>query len=292
MSKINFLVSPGRRLAMLALTFVVGIVVTIVVSKLLFSIGGENKYLAMLRIGAVVQDIFLFIVPALLTAVIVTRQPVRLLALAKLPTPMTSLLAVAVLLFSSPLMSWIIELNNNVHFPESLAGLEKQLRVWETANGGTVDSMLGPNTPLNLAINVMIVGIMAGFSEELFFRGALQRLLASTPMRRWAAVWISAALFSALHFQFFGFIPRMLLGAFFGYLLVWSGSVWLPMMLHMFNNSMFVILQYATGHGEPSFDALPRPASIAISALLTAAGIWLLWRNKINNNQDQQTKNQ
>lgn len=283
MSQIKFLVPPGRRILMLLLTYIVGFVVTGFAASLLLKIGSGGKELAMLRISAVVQDIFMFILPPVITALIITRQPVRLLALGKGPTLTMLLMAVAVMIVSSPFMSWIIELNQSIHLPESLATVEAAMRTMEDNAASAVESMLGPSTPGNLIVNVLLIGIMAGFSEELFFRGGLQRLLSTTRMSPWAAVWISAIVFSALHMQFFGFVPRMLLGAFFGYLLVWSGSVWLPIALHAFNNSMFVILKQVTGSGEPSLGGAESSwYTILISAILTGAGLWLLYQNRIN----------
>ncbi|MFG6386481.1 MAG: CPBP family intramembrane metalloprotease [Muribaculaceae bacterium] len=283
MSQIKFLVPPGRRILMLLLTYIVGFVVTGFAASLLLKIGSGGKELAMLRISAVVQDIFMFILPPVITALIITRQPVKLLALGKGPTLTMLLMAVAVMIVSSPFMSWIIELNQSIHLPESLATVEAAMRTMEDNAASAVESMLGPSTPGNLIVNVLLIGIMAGFSEELFFRGGLQRLLSTTRMSPWAAVWISAIVFSALHMQFFGFVPRMLLGAFFGYLLVWSGSVWLPIALHAFNNSMFVILKQVTGSGEPSLGGAESSwYTILISAILTAAGLWLLYQNRIN----------
>lgn len=283
MSQIKFLVPPGRRILMLLLTYIVGFVVTGFAASLLFKIGSGGKELAMLRISAVVQDIFMFILPPVITALIITRQPVKLLALGKGPTLTMLLMAVAVMIVSSPFMSWIIELNQSIHLPESLAKVEAIMRTMEDNAAAAVESMLGPSTPGNLIVNVLLIGIMAGFSEELFFRAGLQRLLSTSRMSPWAAVWISAIVFSALHMQFFGFVPRMLLGAFFGYLLVWSGSVWLPIALHAFNNSMYVILMQVTGSGEPSLGGAESSwYAILLSAILTAAGLWLIYQNRIN----------
>lgn len=283
MSQLKFLVSPGRRIVMLILTYIVGFVVTAFATTLLIKIGSGGKELAMLRIAAVVQDIFMFILPPLITALIITRQPVRLLALGKGPSLNMTLLAILVMLVSSPVMSWIIELNESVHLPDSMTALEAQLRAMEENASAAVDTLLGPATPSSLIINVLIVGVMAGFSEELFFRAGLQRLLSTTRMSSGMAVWIAAFIFSALHMQFFGFVPRLLLGAFFGYLLVWSGSVWLPMLIHMLNNSIYVILKQITGSGEPEFGGTESSwIAITISALLTIAGLYLLYHNRVN----------
>lgn len=285
MSQLRFLVSPGRRILMLVLTYIVGFIVTGFVATLLMKMGSGGRELAMLRIAAVVQDVFMFILPPLITALIVTRQPVRLLAIGRGPSLQAVCLAVIVMIVSSPFMSWIIELNQSVHFPESLSALEASMRTMEDNAAAAVDALLGAPTPANLVMNILIIGVMAGFSEELFFRGGLQRLLATTKMSPGVAVWISAIIFSALHMQFFGFVPRMLLGVFFGYLLLWSRSVWLPMIIHTFNNSMYVVLKQVTGSGEPEFgDVTNSWIAILVSALLTAAGLWLLYKTTYKTN--------
>lgn len=294
MSNIRFLVSPWRRIVMLLLTFVVGLVVTGLAGGLLLNMGGPDKAVAMSRIATVIQDIFMLIMPALVTALIVTRQPVKLLALGRMPSAGRVLIAIAVMLLASPAMSWIIELNSSIQLPESLGALEQKMRAMEDSAQATLDFMLGAHTPANLFVNILLIGLLAGFSEELFFRGALQRLINSTGLSVTAAIWISAIIFSAIHMQFYGFVPRMLLGVYFGYLLVWSGSVWLPVIVHAFNNSMFLVLKYMTGNGDPSIGAegsMESVIAIIASVLATAAGLILLYKTRDRQASDNDTTN-
>ena len=73
------------------------------------------------------------------------------------------------------------------------------------------------------------------------FRGVLQQLLGG---RRHVAIWLTAVIFSAIHMQFYGFVPRMLMGALFGYVFVWTGSLWVPIVMHFVNNGMAVLVYY------------------------------------------------
>ncbi|MDO4319676.1 MAG: CPBP family intramembrane metalloprotease [Bacteroidales bacterium] len=273
----KFVLPPSRRIVLLLLTFVFGMLITGVITGLLMQIAGESRQLAMMRISAVVQDLLMLVVPAVLTAVLVTRQPAGLLAIDRAPRLLPTLLAILVMLAASPAMSKIIEWNAGMHLPHSLAALEQSMRAMEDHAAGAVDAMLGPHTIGNLVISLLIVGILAGFSEELFFRGALQRILSSGSLNGTAAVWVSAIIFSAVHFQFFGFVPRLLLGVYFGYLLLWSRSVWLPMLAHIVNNSLYVVLRYTTGSGEPDLgDAGSSWMLVVASIVITAGGlIWL-----------------
>ena len=92
-----------------------------------------------------------------------------------------------------------------------------------------------------LLFNLFMIALLPAIGEELLFRGVIQRIFTGWTRSNHWGIWISAILFSALHMQFYGFIPRMLLGVLFGYLLVWSGSMWLPITAHFFNYGIVVI---------------------------------------------------
>ena len=108
-----------------------------------------------------------------------------------------------------------------------------------------------------LIFNIILIAIIPALGEELFFRGALQGV-----MKAWKgaklAIWITAIIFSAIHLQFYGFVPRMLLGAFFGYLLFWSENIWLPIIAHFVNNVLAVIFYYFkfNGYQVPDIDTI------------------------------------
>lgn len=277
---LSYTVPPGRRVVLLTLLFIAGLCVSGVLAGLLISISSAPRLLAMTRIATIIQDIFMLVVPAVLAAVIVTRRPARLLCLDTTPGVMTYIAAIAAMLLFSPLMSVIVEWNASLHLPASMSGLEAALREMEAKAGGAVEFMLGPATAGNLVMSLLIVALMAGFSEELFFRGALQRILAGTRLSPVAALWIAAFIFSAIHMQPFGFVPRLLLGAYFGYLLVWTGSVWVPMAAHVTNNALYVAMRYATGSGEPELGGAELPAIVA-GTVLSALLIYYLYRNRI-----------
>ena len=78
----------------------------------------------------------------------------------------------------------------------------------------------------------------------LFRSGVIQKQLTRFFRNHHAGIWVAAILFSALHMQFYGFIPRMFLGVLFGYLLVWTGSIWMPITAHFVNNASAVLFYY------------------------------------------------
>ncbi|MGM9859907.1 MAG: lysostaphin resistance A-like protein [Muribaculaceae bacterium] len=290
MADIRFNVTPMQRILMLVFTYVVGLVVASILGYVLLRIGGDDRAVAMIRIATVCQDMFMLVLPAVATAVLTCNDAASLLAVNKRPQRPMMVMAIITMVVSAPAMSYIIDLNASMTLPDSLAGLERSLREFEAAASASVELALGPHTIPNLVMSLLIVSILAGFSEELFFRGALQRLLQSLRISPAAAVWIAAAIFSAIHMQFFGFVPRMLLGAFFGYLLLWSGSVWVPIIAHAFNNAMFIILRYVTGEGDVHVggEGAGVEVAAAISAVLTAVCLYIMWRARLTDKSQEQ----
>jgi len=275
-SPIKLLLSPGRRLALLLCLFIACYVLLSILAAVMVMVFGQDSTPAM-RILTVLQDIVVFIVPAVATAVLVTRRPAGLLAIERRPAPQPTLIAVITMLVAVPAMNSLIAFNEAIPLPPDIANA---LRGMEESAAGMIEAVTGPHDIPNLLMTILIVGIMAGLSEELLFRGCLQRLLSCGGMNHHAAIWLAAAVFSLLHLQFYGFFPRMVLGAFFGYLLWWTGSVWVPVIIHALNNTFYLIEQYrAFGLPEASETAGDGNLLMVVaSLLLTAAGIYAIHR--------------
>lgn len=200
------------------------------------------------RLASIFQGVFVFILPAILTAVLSTKLPAKLLCLQGKPSWVALVAVVAIMLASMTAMEWIVDWNQNIKLPQSMESIERLISSLESAVGDTVHLMLGEPTAGNIIVSILIVGVLAGFSEELFFRGAMQRLFAQTGLGPHGAIWLTAFIFSAIHMQFYGFVPRFLLGAYFGYLLYWSDSLWVPITAHILNNVAAVSMYYITGN--------------------------------------------
>ena len=96
---------------------------------------------------------------------------------------------------------------------------------------------------------MLLIGHKGKAPGAAVFRGVFQRLFSELFKNIHWGIIVSAALFSAMHMQFYGFIPRMLLGVIFGYLLIWSGSLWIPIAAHFVNNAFGVIYYYLYYNG-------------------------------------------
>ncbi|GAB3334536.1 hypothetical protein GCM10027299_42830 [Larkinella ripae] len=141
-----------------------------------------------------------------------------------------------------PLNGLIIEWNQNLELPDALKGLEEWMRQKEDQMGELTKFLTDFTSPLDLVFALLTIGIIPGIGEEVLFRGMLQRKLAQWTGNGHIAVWVAALIFSAIHIQFYGFVPRALLGALFGYLYVWSGNIWVPILAHAVNNGFTVLM--------------------------------------------------
>lgn len=268
----------GKRLALfVCITLFCFIITSCIVGFIQYKAGAAS--VPMMRIAAVLQDLLLFIVPALVTAMLVTRLPATFLAIDKKPSVKMVKWAICVMIVSTPAMNALISFNENIQLPEAFAAIEKALRAAEQAAQENVALLFAGKSVASLIVSVLIVGVLAGFSEELFFRGAFLRLLTTGRVNYHLAIWIVAFIFSAMHMQFYGFMPRMLLGAYFGYLLCWSGSLWLPMLIHILNNSIYVIAEWTSGDAAAMNVGEENTIIVVVSVVLTAIGIYLMSKN-------------
>ena len=172
----------------------------------------------------------------------------------------------------------------------------------------TIDLLMGGTGVKDLIFSILLIGVLTGISEELFFRGALQGLFASTKLNKHLAVWITAIIFSAMHFEVYGLLPRMLLGAFFGYLLWWTGSLWIPIFAHALNNSVVCVMTWISRRSEEAEEIETAISdhtasdwvTIVLSLAVTLVGMYMLHKycfhprrkqfmpapDKINMNED------
>ena len=281
----KFAVKPAASIVLLFSLFIFLMVATGMITTFLF--GKMTNVAAAYRISAVLQSVLVFITPALAVAMLTTRFPASLLAVDRLPSLKFTLTAIFTLVVSIPLMNIIINWNQNLTFPESMSGIVQIFKDLEAKSEDSINIMTSGNSAGILIVNIMIVGIFAGLGEELFFRGGLMRLLGGVKsIGTHKAIWISAIIFSALHLQFFGFVPRMLLGVFFGYLLAWSGSLWLPILMHIINNSIIVTFDWinqtngtdidvnSIGTGSSTIDII----ILTLSIVLTVFSLFMLYK--------------
>lgn len=246
--KKEFTMAYGKRFGLFACMFILCFITCSVIVGIISYIS-SGITTAALRIMTVLQDIVVFILPAIATAIMITRKPDSFLSINCKPKAHQIILTVLAIVASIPAMNLIVQWNESISFPESLKAIEQWMKTSEESAATSVKLLLGGTSSLDLILSIMIVGILAGLSEELFFRGMLQKLFQTRPMNIHFAIWVTAIIFSVIHLQFYGFFPRMILGAFFGYLVWWSGSLWLPVIAHALNNTLVVVSQWMLEKG-------------------------------------------
>ena len=205
--------------------------------------------LKVLKFFQVAQAIGLFIVPPLILGWLFSGRTSEYLHLNKSFASVSVLLIVVLMFFAAPFINLIGELNSNMVFPEWLSGVELWMKNAEQNAEEITMAFLKVDTTAGLLFNLFMIAVLPAIGEELLFRGVIQRIFTRMTKNHHWGIWISAILFSALHMQFYGFVPRMLLGVLFGYLLVWSGSMWLPIIAHFLNNGIAVIAFYLIDKG-------------------------------------------
>lgn len=197
-----------------------------------------------LKYFQVVQSIGVFIIPPFILGWLFNGNAAEYLSLNKKVT-FASVLFVLVMSFAaSPFVNFIGEMNANMQLPDWLSGVENWMKNAEENAAELTEAFLKVDSFGGLFFNIFMVAFLPAIGEELLFRGVIQRIFINWTKNIHWGIWITAILFSAMHMQFYGFVPRMFLGVLFGYLLVWSGSMWLPIIAHFINNWVAVIAMY------------------------------------------------
>ncbi len=201
---------------------------------------GNMSDVNFLKIVQAGSSIGMFVLPALLMGVIEKRR-YRYLDFNASVNPQLWFVIIGIMFFSAPIFEQAIKLNERLVLPEALSGLENWMKAKEAELERLTRIFLSDTTYWGLFINLLIIAVIAAIGEEFLFRGCVQGILQRWFRNPHAAIWVTAIVFSAIHLQFYGFLPRMLLGALFGYLLLWGKNIWLPVLAHFINNATAVI---------------------------------------------------
>lgn len=254
---VQLLILAGYTLAGVILTTVLGFIILIaiygmgVLSNPNNLMGENSKYLDGLKIFQIVVSIGMFLLPPLFLA-ITERQKISEFYGFKKPVLVLLILVFLVMLFSMPIMEYSAILNQKMHLPEWLKPIEQWMRQKEDEAARATVMLLTVRQPYDFVVNLVMIAIVPAIAEELMFRGGVQRSLMKMFNNQHVAIWITAIIFSAIHMQFFGFFPRLFLGALFGYIYVWTKSLWYTMFAHFLNNGYAVCMAlYMQKHNMP-----------------------------------------
>lgn len=197
------------------------------------------------------------------------------------------ILAMVLMWVQLPLINLLATFNNTLIFPEILKPLGEWMRIQEDQAAKLTEAFLLMPNPSDLVISLIIMALIPALGEEFLFRSTLQPLIAKWTNKPVLSIWITAFVFSFIHFQFFGFLPRFFIGAFLGYLFYWSGSVWYSVVAHFANNGLAVFVYYLNQHHMINFttDELGSGSysqiQVGISLCLIGFGLFL-FKNRLH----------
>lgn len=141
----------------------------------------------------------------------------------------------------------MIDFNSRLELPVWLSEVETYFKDGEERVRHLTSQLLTFEEPKDLAIAILVMAIIPGIAEEVFFRGVVQLQFQNALKNPHYTILLSGALFSFSHFQFYGFIPRMALGMLLGYIFYWSKNIWYPIIAHITNNLIGVLGVYFLG---------------------------------------------
>jgi len=215
----------------------------------------------------------LFIIPPLLFAYVTLFQ----LQLKQKINRQMVLLAIVIMLIANPFVAYLMQWNQTLMLPEFLEGVQVWMEASEQKAMQLTEAFLAMNSMGDLLINLFLIALIPAIGEELLFRGVLQQLFTKWTGKIHLAIFISAFLFSAIHMQFFGFLPRFVLGLVLGYMFYWSNNLWLPILAHFTNNALAIIFTYHFVTDKVQIDFLNEEIPVNISvALISFLAVALL----------------
>ena len=170
-----------------------------------------------------------------------------------------------------------------MQLPESFHSIKNYIIIMEEQAIKVTQAFLEMETLSDLIFNLFLIALLPAIGEEMLFRGVIQQRLKNIIGSPHISILITSFLFSLIHMQFFGFIPRFLLGALLGYLFYYSRNLWMPVIAHFMNNAIYVFLMYPFIAEKLNFDITAddiQDTSISTALFSLLAGLMLLYLYK------------
>jgi len=237
------------------------------------------------RISTIINQIGAFLIPALFfTFFFYKNNWANFLQITNFPKVSNLFLGAIFMIATLPLVQFTYWFNMKMPLPQWAIDLEEM-----TAD--LIENLLLVNQPYELWFNIFVVAVIPAICEEFLFRGVIQKKLYGWAKSPHVAIWIAALVFSAIHFQFQGFLPRVLLGAVLGYLFYWTGNLWVAVFGHFVNNAFSVVGQYLHQTGQIDIDLDNTEEISWLATLISLAVVIFLANLFIKNNNTPANKN-
>jgi len=275
----------GKILLLLGVTLMLSLFA--VAAWQLFTNANAND-ISSLKILQLIQSVATFVLTPIVLSYLWSKNPRRYLHLDSKTNLNIYVLVAIFMVIIIPFINLLGYLNQQIILPESLKPIETWMKNSELQAAELTERLLDVHNVLGLLFNVFLIAILPAIGEELYFRGIVQKILSNEKYVIFG-IWSAAFIFSAIHLQFYGFLPRLLLGAFFGYLLYWSGNLWLPILAHFINNVMAVLFYYfqKNGYQLPDIDKVGTEVTLwlgCLSGVVAVGGIYFIRKLLVQKN--------
>lgn len=275
--------STGKRILLFLIIVLISSLIGVAISTV-FVFSGDTG----MKIAQGISSIMMFVVPPIVYYYVTrSERQMHELGLRGINKPgyLFILIGVALMFVSLPVTNQLTRWNEAMSFGGAFAKLEEYMKMLEEMAAATTEKMLNADSIGGLLLNLLVIALIPAIGEEFTFRGVLQQGLMRSMKNPHIAIILSAAIFSFIHFQFYGFLPRMFLGILLGYMFYVSGSLWTSILMHFVNNGTAVLLYYLNHKGVINIDAdhfgeVQSLWMVALSAVVTVALIVWGWKQK------------
>ena len=243
-----------ERIFLLAALLVFGLIIGSVLG-VIFPIvtGSDIMGLNSLRFMQISSQIFTFVLPPIVYALLIKENPFKSLGFNK-TTIIWLFLGVAMMYAILPLNSVFAEWNANIKFPDSMTDFERLLQDMQERATEIMERFVNVTSIGGLILNLFMIAGLAALGEELLFRSIIQTSLIKVCKNAHIGIIIASAIFSIIHMEFYGLLPRFVLGMLLGYMYYYSRSIWIPIAMHFANNGTIVFLYYLNNIGTINID--------------------------------------
>ena len=282
----------AERIFIMAALLVVGYILSTVIGVIVMFVAKSNYIteLSVLRISQISSQILTFVLPPILYACITKKQPMKYLGFNNIP--LWSLAGVLMIFAILPINNVLAEWNSHITLPASMAKLDEIIKQLSELMQATLEKMVNVSNISGLIINLIMIAGLAAFGEELLFRSVLQPFLIKKCRNAHIGIIVTSIIFSLIHFDIYGFIPRVVLGMLLGYMYFYSRSIWVPMIMHFVNNGTAVVLYYLNNKGVTNIDVETFGQTELFPLILSIiAMIALFWFVIRNHNKEFKTEN-
>ena len=238
--------------------------------------------IGLLKFFQIINQLGMFIIPVIVFTLLANRKFWKYLYLDSVPHLPLLISGGLLMITSIPLVGFLAEINQGLNLPESWSAIEKWMIKSEDDANELMKVFLSTSSIGSYLLNMFMIALMAAVGEELLFRGALFRIFQDWSKNVHVSVFLTALFFSAFHLQFFGFLPRFMLGIFLGYMLVWSRNLWIPIFVHSIYNGFAVTAMFLASKGavETDYDSFGQavPDSFVwVSVALTGLFVYIYY---------------